>query len=134
MKKQQEELAETLVEANVDGVILSNTTTDRPPFLAENFRNQKGGLSGTPLRTKSTEIIRNFYKLTDGKLPIIGVGGISKAEHAYEKIKAGASLVQLYTGMIYEGPDIANNINEGLLSLLERDGVSAITDVIGADH
>ncbi len=131
---QQQELAETLIEAKVDGVILSNTTLDRPETLPEDFRNEAGGLSGTPVREKSTAVIRNFYKLTNGKLPIIGVGGISKAEHAYEKIKAGASLVQLYTGMVYEGPEIANNINRGLLELLQRDGFTNIADAIGADH
>ena len=132
-EKQQQEIAETLLSADVDGVILSNTTLDRPEFLPEKFRGEKGGLSGVPVREKSTAIIRNFYKLTDGKLPIIGVGGISNAEHAYEKIKAGASLVQLYTGMIYEGPAIANDINKGLIELLERDGFASITDAIGAD-
>ncbi len=133
-EKQQQEIAETLLSAKVDGVILSNTTLDRPEFLPEKFRGEKGGLSGVPVREKSTNIIRNFYNLTGGKLPIIGVGGISNASHAYEKIRAGASLVQLYTGMIYEGPAIANNINKGLIELLERDGFASITDAIGADN
>lgn len=131
---QQEELAQALTEAQVDGVILSNTTLDRPDFLPEGFRGEAGGLSGTPVRDKSTAIIRNFYKLTEGKLPIIGVGGISKAQHAYEKIKAGASLVQVYTGMVYEGPEIANNINRGLIELIKQDGFSNIGDAVGADH
>lgn len=133
-EQQQEEIAETLLHSGVDGVILSNTTLDRPDHLPAEFNAEKGGLSGAPVRDKSTAIIRNFYKLTKGKLPIIGIGGISNADHAYEKIKAGASLIQLYTGMIYEGPEIANNINKGLLSLLEADGLSSITDAIGLDH
>ncbi len=133
-EKQQEDIAQTLIEQQVSGVILTNTTLDRPEFLSEKFRAEKGGLSGAPLRNKSTETIRNFYKLTEGKLPIIGVGGISTAQHAYEKIRAGASLVQLYTGMVYEGPDIANNINNGLLDLLDRDGFSNISQAVGADH
>lgn len=132
-EEQQKDIAETLLEARVAGVILTNTTLDRPEFLPEDFRAQKGGLSGSPLRDKSTDIIRNFYKLTKGNLPIIGIGGISTAEHAYEKIRAGASLVQLYTGMIYEGPDIANNINKGLLQRLDRDGFHNISDAIGVD-
>lgn len=130
---QQKELAETLLEANVDGVILSNTTLDRPKTLPDNFRSQTGGLSGAPVRDKSTAIIGNFYRLTGGKLPIIGVGGISSAQHAYDKIKAGASLVQLYTGMIYEGPNIANIINADLLKLLDKDGYTHISEAIGTD-
>lgn len=127
----QVEIAEVLMACGVDGVILSNTTLDRPDYLSDGFAQEKGGLSGAPAREKSTAIIRNFYKLTDGKLPIIGVGGVQKAEHAYEKIKAGASLVQLYTGMIYEGPEIANTINSGLIALLEADGRSNISDAVG---
>ena len=132
-EKQQEEIAETLLKAKVDGVILSNTTLDRPDYLSENFRGKKGGLSGDPVREKSTAIIRNFYKLTGKKLPIIGVGGISTAEHAYEKIKAGASLVQLYSGIIYQGPEIANKINAELLNLLDRDGFTNISEAIGRE-
>ncbi|PCJ98639.1 MAG: dihydroorotate dehydrogenase (quinone) [Zetaproteobacteria bacterium] len=133
-EQQQEEIAETLMASGVDGVILSNTTLDRPEYLPADFNAEKGGLSGAPVRDKSTAIIRNFYRLTKGKLPIIGVGGISNAEHAYDKIKAGASLIQLYTGMIYEGPEIANNINKGLIDLLKADGLSSITEAIGLDH
>lgn len=132
-EEQQAEIAEVLLHGKVDGVILANTTLDRPDYLTEDFREEKGGLSGAPVRDKSTAIIRNFYKLTNGKLPIIGVGGISNAAHAYEKIKAGASLVQLYTGMIYEGPEIANDINKGLITLLEKDGFASITEAIGTE-
>lgn len=131
---QQAEIADALLEASVDGVILSNTTLDRPEHLPQSFRTRKGGLSGQPVREKSTAIIRNFYKLTEGRLPIIGVGGVQKAEHAYEKIRAGASLVQLYTGMIYEGPEIAHNINIGLAERLKADGFLSIRDAVGADH
>ena len=133
-EEQQGEIAGALMEAKVDGVILSNTTLDRPNYLPENFREETGGLSGIPVREKSTAIIRNFYKLTEGKLPIIGVGGISKPEHAYEKIKAGASLVQLYTGMIFEGPEIANNINKGLIDLMKKDGFTTIKEAVGSDY
>jgi dihydroorotate dehydrogenase len=131
---QQEELAATLLEAKVDGVILSNTTIDRPTSLSQPFADQKGGLSGMPVREKSTQIISNFYKLTKGQLKIIGVGGISNGEHAYEKIKAGASLVQLYTGLIFKGPNIANTINKQLLECFKKDGVEHISQVIGIDH
>ena len=130
---QIEELAFTMLEGQIDGVILTNTTLDRPDYLPERFRAQSGGLSGAPLRGKSTEVIRKFYQLTEGKLPIIGVGGISNVQDAYDKIKAGASLVQLYSGLIYKGPMIAQRINEGLLTLLERDGYASISQAIGVD-
>lgn len=131
---QQEEIAGVLLEQKVSGVILCNTTLDRPDFLSPDFREQKGGLSGAPVRDKSTAVIRNFYRLTGGKLPIIGVGGISSAQHAYEKIKAGASLVQLYTGLVYEGPSVAHSINSGLLGLLEKDSLSSVQDAVGIDN
>ena len=130
---QQEEIAHTLVECKVDGVILTNTTLERPEDLPEDFRSQAGGLSGVPLRDKSTEVIRNFYRLSKGALPIIGVGGVSSGAHAYEKIRAGACLVQLYTGMIYEGPNIAASINKELLGLMERDGIGNISEAVGVD-
>ena len=130
---QQEELAQTLLDGDVDGVILTNTTLDRPETLPEDFRSEKGGLSGAPVREKSTNVIRNFYKLTDGKLPIIGVGGISSGQDAYDKIKAGASLVQVYSALVFKGPALAHTINTDLLALLKRDGVSHISEVIGTD-
>lgn len=131
---QQEEMAQTLLDAKVDGVILSNTTLDRPEFLPKKFRGEQGGLSGQPLTNKSTDIIRNFYTLTKGKLPIVGVGGISNGDQAYAKIKAGASLVQLYTGLVFEGPTVAYSINKRLLELLKADGLNSITDAVGLDH
>jgi len=130
----QEELATTLIEGGVDGVILSNTTLDRPEYLPAAFRSEKGGLSGQPLTEKSTAIIHNFYKLTDGKLPIIGVGGISSAAQAYEKIKAGASLVQIYSALVFKGPQIIGEINKGLTDLLKADGYGNIREAIGAAH
>lgn len=132
-EEQQEDIAEALLQSGVDGVILSNTTLDRPDYLSPKFREEKGGLSGKPVRDKSTAIIRNFYRLTNGKLPIIGVGGISNGAHAYEKIRAGASLVQLYTGLVYEGPAVANSVNRELLALLQKDGLAHISEAIGKD-
>lgn len=130
---QIEELAFTVLEGQIEGVILTNTTLDRPEYLPDSFRSQAGGLSGAPVRDKSTNVIRKFYQITEGKLPIIGVGGISNAEHAYEKIKAGASLVQLYTGLIFKGPMIAQRINEDLLQLLARDGYASVSQAIGVE-
>lgn len=131
---QQEELSETLLENKIDGIILTNTTLDRPDLLKEKFAENPGGLSGQPLTDKSTEIIRSFYKLTNGDIPIIGVGGISSAAQAYEKIKAGASLVQLYSALVFKGPNVVNGINTGLIHLLEQDGFASIEEAVGADH
>lgn len=130
---QQEELAKTLLDAQVDGIILTNTTLDRPDFLNESFRNEKGGLSGRPLTKKSTEIIRSFYRLTEGKVPIIGVGGISSGEDAYEKIKAGASLVQLYSSLVFQGPDVVDYVNSKLNNLVLADGFESLAQAVGKE-
>lgn len=133
-EEQQEELAAAVMEAKVDGLILTNTTLGRPENLPAAFAGQQGGLSGQPLTEKSTRVIHNFYRLTGGKIPIIGVGGVANAQQAYDKIRAGASLVQLYSALVYEGPYVANAINRGLLALLERDGYSDISQAVGAAH
>ena len=93
----------------------------------------KGGLSGKPVRSKSTKLIKMVYQATNGKTPIIGVGGIDSAETAYQKIKAGASLLQLFTGFIYQGPSLARKINLGLLELLKQDGFDHLKDAIGTE-
>lgn len=127
------DVAGALLEANVDGVILGNTTLDRPDYLPPRFYEQQGGLSGAPLTEKSTAIIRKFYKHTDGKLPIIGAGGISSAADAYAKIRAGASLVQLYTALVFQGPELVHDILSGLITLLDKDKLENISNAIGAD-
>jgi len=91
----------------------------------------EGGLSGLPLKQRATEMIANLYHLTNGRIPIIGVGGIFTAADAWEKISAGASLVQLYTGFIYQGPGIAREINEGLAVILEREGFKSLDEAVG---
>ena len=132
--KQQEELAQTVIDSGIDGIILTNTTLERPTFLPEKFRNEMGGLSGKPLTDTSTKIIGNFYKLTQGKVPIIGVGGVSSGKEAYEKIKAGASLVQIYSALVFQGPELANKINRDLLTLLQHDGYDHIRGAVGSAH
>lgn len=133
-EEQQEQIAGVLMETGVDGVVLTNTTLARPESLPESFRSHPGGLSGPHLRKASTEVIRNFYRLTGGKLTIIGVGGVSNGKHAYEKIRAGASLVQIYTGFVYRGPETAHAVCRELLAYMRRDGLSNISRAIGADH
>jgi len=128
------ELCASVIEGKADGVIVGNTTLDRPDYLSDGFRDEMGGLSGKPLTEKSTVVISKFYAHLKGKMPIIGVGGISNADDAYAKIKAGASLVQLYTGLVYQGPSIASEINAGLIKLLKADGYSNISEAIGAAH
>ncbi|MCB9982356.1 MAG: quinone-dependent dihydroorotate dehydrogenase [Rhodospirillales bacterium] len=131
---QQEDLAKAALDGGADGLVLTNTTLERPDYLDADFAAEKGGLSGQPLTDTSTRVIHNFYRLTGGKLPIIGVGGIGNARQAYDKIKAGASLVQLYSALVYEGPYVAHAINRGLLALLQRDGYTDISQAVGAAH
>ena len=116
---------------DLDGVIAANTTTSRPASLRGPHADEAGGLSGKPIEAESTDAVRFIAERIDK--PVIGVGGITDAAGAYEKIRAGASLVQLYTGLVYEGPSVAREINRGLLELLERDGFDSIEDAIGAD-
>ncbi len=132
-ENQQEEIAATVMDAQIDGIILTNTTISRPDYLPDDFAIEQGGLSGAPLRDASTQVIRNFYKLTEGKIPIIGVGGISSGRDAYDKIRAGASLVQLYSSLVFKGPTVAYSINSELAALLKADGYTNITQAIGAD-
>lgn len=127
-------IADTIMAAGVDGVILTNTTLARPDILPPQFAAQAGGLSGPLLREKSLEAIRAFYRHTNGELPIIGAGGIDSAAGAYAGIRAGASLVQLYSGLAYRGVSLVSEINRGLAGLLRADGFASIADAVGAEH
>lgn len=131
--KQLGEITATIIDSKIDGLILTNTTTSRPDSLPASFAREKGGLSGTKLRKRSTEIIREFYRLTKGNIPIIGLGGISSGDHAYEKIKAGATLVQLYTALVFQGPNVVNEINASLARLLKADGFGHISEAVGIE-
>ncbi|XP_053669633.1 dihydroorotate dehydrogenase (quinone), mitochondrial [Anopheles nili] len=115
----------------VDGLIVSNTTIDRPGTLKSNNAGQLGGLSGPPLRHRSTAMIAKVYKLTEGKIPIIGVGGIFTGEDAFEKIEAGASVVQLYTSFIFHGPPVVPKIKLELDRLLEQNGYANVQEAVG---
>ena len=126
-----EEAIAVVDDLSLDGIIATNTTTERPASLRSENRVETGGLSGAPIEDAATEMVRFVAERTD--VPVVGVGGVSDAEGAYAKIRAGASLVQLYTAFVYEGPSVARDINEGLLSLLERDGFDSVSDAVGAD-
>jgi len=123
----------TIADSGVDGIIATNTTISRDGLAHANAK-ETGGLSGAPLKHRSTEIIRAVYKQTGGRLPIVGSGGIFNARDAYDKIRAGASLVELYTALIYEGPGIVRTIADGLVELLKRDGYRNVQEAVGADH
>ena len=115
------------------GFIATNTTVTRPLRSAEGAAAEAGGLSGAPLREMSTRMVRALRRLVGPDLPIIGVGGVASAEDAYEKIRAGASLVQLYTGLIYAGPGLPRRVSRGLAGLLRRDGFAHVSDAVGCD-
>ncbi|MGI8917493.1 MAG: quinone-dependent dihydroorotate dehydrogenase [Pyrinomonadaceae bacterium] len=129
-----EEIAEIARKTSVAGIIATNTTISREGLKTSAEEIQAcgdGGLSGLPLRVPSTRIIARLFKLTAGKIPLIGVGGIFTAQDAWEKICAGASLVQLYTGFIYQGPGIVAEINKGLQEILKREGVGSLDEAVG---
>ena len=118
----------------IDGIIATNTTVSRDKLQTAAERVSAlgaGGLSGQPLKEMSTKMIARLYQLTGGQIPLIGVGGVFTANDAWEKITAGASLIQVYTGMIYQGPSIARDINEGLASILRREGFQRLDDAVG---
>lgn len=117
----------------VDGLIISNTTIERPDTLRDPQQSETGGLSGAPLFEPSTKLLREMYGLTGGGIPLIGVGGISDGHEAYTKIRAGASLVQLYSGMVYAGPDLIDVMKSQLCARLAADGFKNVAEAIGAD-
>jgi dihydroorotate dehydrogenase len=126
---QLDDVIELCLKHGLAGIIATNTTLSREGIKTQ--IEEAGGLSGKPLQKRATDFVRYIHGKVDGKLKIVGAGGIFSADDAYEKIKAGASLVQVYTGFVYEGPAMARNINRGLLKLLERDGVKNISEAVG---
>ena len=124
------EIADVARQTGIDAIIATNTTLDRAG-LASPHRDEKGGLSGAPLFKKSTRVLAQLSQLTDGQIPLIGVGGISSAEQAYQKIRAGASAVQLYTALVYHGLSLVPQIANGLDALLARDGFATVADAVG---
>lgn len=128
------DIAQVALAGGIDGLIVSNTTTSRPAGLRGRHIGESGGLSGRPLFTLSTEMLREVYRLTEGRLPLIGVGGIASGADAYAKIRAGASLVQLYTALIYHGPGLIARIKHDLAACLRADGFATVAAAVGADH
>lgn len=128
------QIATVARDPSVAGLIISNTTITRPDSLRDPQRDEAGGLSGAPLFAPSTEILRRMYDYCAAEVPLIGVGGVASAEDAYAKIRAGASLVQLYSGLVYHGPGLVTRITRGLPALLRADGFHDIRHAVGADH
>ncbi len=131
--RDQQELAATALEARIDGMIVGNTTVTRPSGLSGRHAGEPGGLSGRPLFAASTAVLANMYRLTGGRLPLIGVGGVSDGGDAYAKIRAGASAVQLYTALVYDGPGLIGRIKRELAACLRADGFTTVADAVGAD-
>jgi dihydroorotate dehydrogenase len=127
------QIAEVAITSGLSGIIATNTTLSRDG-LQSPHKGEMGGLSGAPVFEKSTRILAQLSKLTEGKLPLIGVGGVATADQAYAKIRAGASAVQIYTAMVYGGISLASDIANGLDQLLERDGFATVADAVGTDR
>ena len=127
------EIVTIAIENSISALILTNTTNANRDNLTSDSKNEEGGLSGEPLQELSTKMIKKFYKKISGKIPIIGVGGVNSGKSAYEKITAGASLLQLYTGFVYKGPAIVKNIKQELIEILKNKGFSNIKEAIGKD-
>lgn len=120
-------------DSGVDGLVISNTTLSRPDHLVNSNKEERGGLSGAPLRDMSTDVIREMYRLTSGRLTIIGVGGVFNGQHALNKIKAGASLIQIYSSLAYLGPPVVSQIKQELSELLEKEGYANVSEAVGVD-
>ena len=125
------EIVDVATNNDIAAIILTNTTNGNRDNLRSEIKKEKGGLSGKPLQEISTNMIKKFYKQLNGKIPIIGVGGVDSGKSAYEKITAGASLLQLYTGFIYKGPSTAKDIKKGLIQILKAEGLNNIKEAIG---
>lgn len=132
--KQIVDISKVLLDVKIDGVILTNTTLDRPSVLPDDFANEKGGLSGSLVKEKSTAVIAKFFTETKGQVPIVGIGGVSSAEDVIEKMRAGASIVQLYTGLIYHGPALPNKICKKIVEFLDENGYNNISNIVGEMH
>ena len=124
-------IIELIIKHKVEGIIISNTTDSNRENLSDIQKNEKGGLSGQPLKDLSTNLIKKFFKETKGKIQIIGVGGVDSGQTAFEKISAGANAVQLYTGMVYKGPGLVKGMKKELISILKKENLKNISEAVG---
>lgn len=131
---QIQDIAEVALATKIDGLIVGNTTVTRPAGLRSRYANETGGLSGPPLMPLATQCLSKMYVATGGKIPIIGCGGIASGEDAYLKIRAGASLVQLYSAMVFGGPELILRVKRKLAAFLRLDGFGSVAEAVGADH
>ncbi|UTW50807.1 quinone-dependent dihydroorotate dehydrogenase [bacterium SCSIO 12827] len=129
-----EDIAAVAADVGIDGIIATNTTISRPAGLRDSQKGQIGGLSGAPLKAMAKSVISDLYQLVGRDIPLIGVGGIATGADAYARIRAGASLVQIYSALVFEGPYLAARIAAELADLLERDGFKSVAAAVGADH
>jgi dihydroorotate dehydrogenase len=132
--QERADIAALALDRGIGGLVVSNTTVSRPSGLTDTHAGEAGGLSGRPLFRLSTAVLSDMYRLTDGRLPLVGVGGIASGADAYAKIRAGASLVQLYTALVYEGPGLVARVKRDLAAALAADGFAHVADAVGADH
>src|ERR1019366_7742927 len=127
-------IAEVALATGIDGLIVGNTTVDRPANLRSEHRKEAGELSGLPLIGKATTCLADMYRYTGGKLPIIGCGGVASGADAYAKSRAGASLVQFYSALVFHGPPLVGRIKRELAARLRADGFGSVAEAVGADH
>jgi len=132
-EKEISEICNVILKYNIDGITISNTTVRQRENLRNQGKNEQGGLSGVPLQNLSNNLIKKFYKIIGKKIPIVGVGGVNSGKSAYEKIRSGATLLQLYTGLVFQGPFIAKNIKKDLVLLLKQDGFKSLEEAVGVD-
>jgi dihydroorotate dehydrogenase len=132
-EEERADLADVALTSKIDGLVIANTTVARPPGLRGGSAHEPGGLSGKPLFAPSTALLAEMYRRTRGRVPLVGVGGIASGADAYAKIRAGASLVQLYTALVYQGPDLVARIKTDLAARLRRDGFKSVAAAVGVD-
>jgi len=133
-EQQISDIAEVVLATKIDGLIVGNTTVTRPAGLRSAHAKEIGGLSGPPLMGLATKCLSDMYRLTGGKIPIVGCGGIARGADAYARIRAGASLVQLYSALVFHGPELVSRIKTELAACLRTDGFKSVAEAVGADH
>ena len=132
-KGDPERIVRAAIDHGIDAIIVANTTVSRPASLRSRLATENGGLSGAPLKPLALDALRQFRKASNGEITLIAAGGIATAEDAWERIRAGASLIQLYSAMVYEGPGIARRMANGLASILRHEGIANISEAVGSD-